>query len=202
MYEAVLCRERQQCLMSDGQVQSGSKCRLKRSKNMLLTLLLPSGMKRTTFRGTWIATWYSWWRYKRFHHSVPLVWTPCRAMQPPGGASWLPFHPKSPHALSLRSLLSLVSLTRHVLQSKIVSYTCVAYYLCCNLFDHLPGGESLLHAPCWNLSVCTSDREFILHAPSWYLPRCSASAESLLHARCWNLSRRTSSADSLLNAPC
>ena len=81
---------------------------LKRNKNMLLTLLLPLGMKTTTFRGTWIAYWCSWWRYKRFHHIVPSVWTPCCAMQPPGAASWLSLHPKSPHALSLGSLLSLV----------------------------------------------------------------------------------------------
>ena len=52
--------------------------------------------------------WCSWWRYKRFRHIVPSVWTPCCAMQPPGAASWLSLHPKSPHALSLGSLLSLV----------------------------------------------------------------------------------------------
>ena len=39
------------------------------------------------------------------------VWTLFCTTQPLGGASWLPFHPKSPHALSLCSLLSLLRMT-------------------------------------------------------------------------------------------
>ena len=64
----------------------------------------------------------------------------------------------------------------------------------CNLFDRLAGGESLLHAPCWNLSAPiylivwrvgslsytpralnlsgpTSGEESILYAPSWHQSR-------------------------------
>ena len=39
------------------------------------------------------------------------VWTLFCTMQPLGGASWLPFHPKSLHALSLCSLLFLLRMT-------------------------------------------------------------------------------------------
>ena len=62
--------------------------RLKRTKHMSLILLLPPGIKRTTF--PWITVDNT---TSGHQHVEPSVWTPSCAMQPLGGASWLPFHP-------------------------------------------------------------------------------------------------------------
>ena len=80
-----------------------------------------------------------------------------------------------------------VSLTRHVVESvrRVRRLSIIRPVL--NLSDRYLGGDFLLHAPCWNLSM--SGGEPILLAPSWHLSRSSVSGESLLHAPCWNLSR-------------
>ena len=49
------------------------------------------------------------------------VCAPLCTTQPLGGASWLPFHSKSPHALSLLTILSLVSINRAWLAVEVVS---------------------------------------------------------------------------------
>ena len=65
----------------------GGGSRLKRTKNMSLTLLLPPGMKKRLFRTRESPAGAADNATRGHHHVEPSVWTPSCAIQALGGAS-------------------------------------------------------------------------------------------------------------------